>query len=81
MGYDLIGRYNCGVSVENTTPEEIASRIKAIKELKIDEYNSLCMNAKEAAKNFDIPTLAEKYLNEIEGIINKYNLRKQRRNK
>ncbi len=74
MGYDIIERYNCGASVEHTTPEEIATEIRKIKNLNSDAYADLCQNARKAAKDFDIPILSDKYLNEIERIIMKYNL-------
>ena len=39
---DIIERYNCGASVEKTTPEEIAKEIRKIKELNSAEYTALC---------------------------------------
>ena len=72
MGYDIISRYDCGESVENTTPEEIATKIRNIKELESSRYDTVCVNARDAAKAFDIPLLAEKYLKEIERIMTKF---------
>lgn len=71
MGYDILEKYNCGVSVENTTPEEIASKICSIKELSKEDYELLCKNARRASEDFDIPNLADKYLSEILRIMNK----------
>ena len=73
MGYDIIERYNCGASVEHTTPEEIAAEIRKIKELGSDEYASFCQNARLASEQFNIPNLADKYLSEINRIIDKRN--------
>ena len=73
MGYDIIERYNCGASVEKTTPEEIAKEIRKIKELNSAEYTALCKNARIAAEDFDIPMLSDKYLDEINRIITKFN--------
>ena len=71
MGYDIIERYNCGASVTQTTPEEIAGEIRKIKELSAAEYADLCKNARAAAEEFDIPALADKYLEEINRIMKK----------
>lgn len=75
MGYDIIERYNCGLSVEKTTPEEIAEAVRKIKELDAKEYEALCKNARKAAEDFDIPALSDKYINEIERILKKFNSR------
>lgn len=81
MGYDIIERYNCGASVEHTTPQEIADKIRNIKELNSDEYDSLCQNARIAAEDFNIPVLAEKYLDEINRIIMNFNSKTGRKSK
>ncbi len=78
MGYDIIERYRCGSSVEHTTPDEIATEIRKIKELDRDEYSCLCKNARMAAENFDIPVLATKYLNEIDRIVTMFNSKNER---
>ena len=73
MGYDIIEKYNCGTSAEHTTPVEIAAEIRKIKEMKPSDYNELCKNARFAAEDFDISKLADKYLEEIERIMQKFN--------
>ena len=80
MGYDIIERYNCGASVTNTTPEEIAAEIRKIKEMNDAEYTLLCQNARKAAEDFDIPTLSQRYLAEIDRIMQRYNLTKKQKN-
>lgn len=76
MGYDIIERFECGSSVSHTTPEEITEEIKKIKMLSSDRYSTMCKNARCAAEQFDIPVLAEKYLEEIKNVIKKYDFRK-----
>ena len=78
MGYDIIEKYFCGVSVENTTPEEIADKIRRIKELSRDEYDGLCKNARKAAEEFNIPNLADKYLDEIYRIVTRFESNKKK---
>lgn len=72
MGYDLIERFQCGASVEHTNPEEIAEKIRAVMQMDNQSYATLCTNARKAACEFDIPTLAQKYLNEINRIMQRY---------
>ena len=76
MGYDIIERFECGSSVSNTTPEEIAEEIKKIKMLPEDKYSAMCKNARLAAEQFDIPVLSEKYLEEINHVVKKYGFNK-----
>lgn len=73
MGYDIIEKYQCGTSVEKTTPEEIAKEIRKIKEKSQEEYINLCKNARRAAEDFDIPKLSNKYIEEISQVVEKYN--------
>ena len=75
MGYDIIEKYNCGLSVEHTTPSEIAEEIRKIKKLDSNDYLDLCKNARCAAEEFDIPKLSDKYLDEINRIVKNYNLK------
>lgn len=72
MGYDILERYACGTSVEHTTPEEIADKIREIKELEPAAYQDMCQHARVAAEDFDIPHLAGRYLEEIDRIMQKY---------
>lgn len=76
MGYDIIERYKCGASVAHTSPEEIAAQIRMIKELDNSSYTQMCKNARAAAADFDIHTLATKYLHEIERIASREKLSK-----
>lgn len=78
MGYDIIEKYNCGSSVKHTTPEEIAEKIRKIKELDVQDYAALCSNARAAANDFDIPKLSNKYLQEIGRIIEEFNKTQRR---
>lgn len=81
MGYDIIEKYGCGASVQKTEPEEIAKEIRKIRLLPPDEYRRLCHNARYAAEQFDIPVLAQKYLNEINEVMIKFYLNKRRKEK
>ncbi|MBO7214721.1 MAG: glycosyltransferase, partial [Clostridia bacterium] len=65
MGYDILEKNNCGFSTEVCCGESIANFIKQIKSMDKSEYQSLCDNARETAKEFDMPILANKYLSII----------------
>ena len=75
MGYCVIEKNKCGYSVEKCTPENVAQAIKRIKELSADEYSTMCENARKGAYEFDIPNLAEKYLDVINETKNNYRKR------
>lgn len=72
MGYDILSRYDCGVSAEECTPQAIAESILKIKNEPIERYTQMCQNAKKAASEFDIPKLADKYLSVIGEVKNKF---------
>lgn len=62
MGYDILERYNCGISSEGESAEEIACAIKKIKSLNDIEYQTMCKNARIASEYFDIKVLSKKYI-------------------
>ena len=79
MGYDIIERYKCGFSVDDTTPQEIARKIVEINALPKNEYLQLCHNARIAAEQFDIPKLADKYMSEMNKVLEKYYSKEKRK--
>ncbi len=72
MGYDILERYSCGVSAEKCTAENIAYSIEKILKLNREEYVNMCKNARLAAEEFDIPILANKYLDSLKKIKGEY---------
>lgn len=68
MGYDIIERYHCGLSLEQCTAECLADNIRKIKEMPKEEYEMYCSNAKEAASNFDFNILVGKLIQVIESV-------------
>ena len=67
MGFCIIEKYNCGVSLEESTPEALAQAILNIKNMNTDDYETLCENAKRGALEFDFKVLTEKLIDVIEG--------------
>lgn len=68
MGYDIIDKYKCGISLENNTPENLAKAIMEIKNMPKDEYLKLCNASKEGAKNFDFNVLVKRLIQVIESV-------------
>ncbi len=72
MGYDILERYDCGVSDEEGTAESIAKKILEIVNLPKEEYETKCKNARKAAINFDIKNLSKDYLSVISKTIENF---------
>ena len=66
MGYCIISKYNCGISLNECTPRALADAILHIKNLSLDEYKTICDNARKGAKDFDFRILTEKLIEVIE---------------
>lgn len=61
VNYDLIEANGCGISCEDQDAKTIADAIAEIKHLGKDEYEKMCNNAKNAAKQFDFKFLTDKF--------------------
>lgn len=72
VNYDFIEKYHCGISCEKQDAQNVANAILQIKKLSQDDYNTMCHNAKEGAKDFDFKLLSEKFEEAINyAILNK----------
>ncbi|QSQ07962.1 Putative teichuronic acid biosynthesis glycosyltransferase TuaH [Koleobacter methoxysyntrophicus] len=69
MGYCLLEKYKCGISLEKDTPHDLAKAIIQIYELPRDKYNEMGENAKNGAKDFDYKVLTKKMLDVIGSLI------------
>lgn len=72
VNYDLIDKYNCGISLDKQSPEAIAEAISKIREMPALEYEKMCANAKNAAKNFDYSILTDRLEEVIDYAIEHY---------
>lgn len=68
MGYSIIKKYNCGIELYNSTPENLAKAILKIKNLPNDEYNIIGENGRIGAKDFDFKILTMKLIKVIEEV-------------
>jgi len=58
--FDLIGKYCCGLVVENQLPETIANAVLQMASLQEDEYDRYCENARRAASDYDFCVLTKR---------------------
>lgn len=66
MGYSIIQKYQCGVELEEDTPEALAEQIKRFHDMDKEEYEIIGKNAKAGARDFDFKILTDK----LEKVIN-----------
>lgn len=65
MGYCIIDKYKCGISIENSTPEDLVKAILKIKNIDKEEYKDLSQNAIKGSKEFDFKVLTGKLISII----------------
>lgn len=58
--YDLLKKYECGITVEGEDPEALANGILGFYKMNSNEYLKFCENAGIAAKDFDFESLTDK---------------------
>lgn len=68
MNYCILEKYECGESVDNYTPEAIASKIIEFYNMDETKYNKYCKNALHGAIDFDWKKLTDKLINVIENV-------------
>ena len=59
FGYDLIKKYQCGVTIDNADADRIAKEIIRFKDMDAEEYNDYCVNAVNAANQYDYKSLSD----------------------
>ena len=69
MGYSIIKRYNCGVELEEDTPEALAKEIMRFHDMNQVERDKIGRNASMGAKDFDFGVLTKKLIKVIESVV------------
>jgi glycosyltransferase involved in cell wall biosynthesis len=59
-GYDMLKKYNCGITVKGGSTEALAEGILKFYNMPKEEYGIYCANALRAAENFDFKILTDK---------------------
>jgi glycosyltransferase involved in cell wall biosynthesis len=68
MNYCPITKFNIGIAEDFKDSKEYADAILSFYQMGKDEYNTLCINARNASENYDYKLLTEKYVELINGI-------------
>ena len=69
MGYSPIEKYNCGISLEEDSPEALAKAVVEIFSMPKDSYYKMSENARTGAKHFDYQVLTKKLISVMESLI------------
>ena len=69
MGYCILGKYKCGISLDQNTPEALAKAILYVKNMPEKQYKTMGQNAIIGAKDFDFKVLTEKLIDVIESVL------------
>lgn len=67
-GYNVLERENCGILVENQTPEEIANAIIMVYNMPMEDYQQACEKTRALADEFDFAVLTGKLIEIIESV-------------
>lgn len=70
MGYCLLEKYNCGLTLEEDTPQHLANKVLEIYTMSSSGRELMGENAKRAAYDFDYEVLASKLMTVIEQLLN-----------
>mgnify|MGYP000948420823 CR=1 FL=1 len=65
MGYSIIEKYNCGIELKGSTPQDLVEAILEVKSMSKEKYQKIGNNAKNGAKDFDFNVLTDKLINVI----------------
>ncbi len=68
IGYNPLEKYNCGITLENDTPEDLAEAIKHIYNLDEEDYREMGENARLGARDYDYDIQAKKLLDLVESL-------------
>lgn len=69
MGYSIIQKYQCGMELEQCTPDCLAEAIMRFHDMPQPEYDAYSRQAYEGAKEFDFNGLTDKLMNVIESVM------------
>lgn len=71
MGYCLLKKYECGLSLEMSTPAELAGTILKVHDMPRDRYEQMGKNAQAGAAEFDYKVLTDKLIAVINHVTQK----------
>lgn len=65
MGYCILEKYKCGLSIEEPTPEDLAKTILKVHDMPKDQYEEMARNARAGASDFDYKALTIRLIKAI----------------
>lgn len=68
MGYCILEKYKCGLSLKEPTPEELAQTILKIRDMTKEQYEAMGANARKGVVQFDFKALTKKLIDVIESV-------------
>lgn len=68
MGYDILQKNQCGVTLETCTAQCLAETILQVKQLPAEIYSDMGMRAQKTAKQFDFEKLTDRLENVIQAV-------------
>lgn len=68
MNYCPIKKFKIGIADDFKDSKEYAEAILSFYQMSKDEYNTICVNARNASENYDYKLLTERYVELINGI-------------
>lgn len=69
MGYSIIKKYDCGVELDEDTPQALAEQIMLFHDMSQEEREKIGRNAREGANDFDFTVLTGKLIKVIESVL------------
>jgi glycosyltransferase involved in cell wall biosynthesis len=69
MGYCILEKYQCGISLEESTPEELVKTVLKVYNMPKEKYEEMAGNARNGAKDYDYTSLSDKLISVIESVI------------
>lgn len=72
MGYCILDSFKCGISLNDSTPEELAMTILKIKNMSKEKYEEMGSNARIGAMNFDFKFQTKKLIHVFKKLKKRY---------
>lgn len=69
MGYCILEKYQCGFSLEESTPEELVKTILKVHDMPKKKYEEMGQKAMNGAKDFDFSILTQKLIEVIKMVL------------
>ena len=67
VGHSVCEARQCGLELENQTPEAVADALEQLSCLSAEDYLTYCHNARTAAVDYDFANLTKKLIAVLEG--------------